>query len=116
MEITCRKVIQFTKEERLQSSSQRCVLQACRSWASNFIIQKHPQTESNFISTESNFISMITSKLVWDLEKKSWKLKWKVSKQVKVVLEKSQLTELKTAAVMLEKCPSKSRLFWKNLH
>ena len=48
---------------------------------------------------------MITSKLVWDLEKKSWKLKWKVSKQVKVVLEKSQLTELKTAAVMLEKCP-----------
>ena len=48
---------------------------------------------------------MITSKLVWDLERKSWKLKWKVSKQVKVVLEKSRLTELKTAAVILEKCP-----------
>ena len=48
---------------------------------------------------------MITSKFVWDLDKKSWKLKWKVSKQVKVVLENSPWTELKTAAVLLQRCP-----------
>ena len=48
---------------------------------------------------------MITSKFVWDLDKKSWKLKWKVSNQVKVVLENSPWTELKTAAVLLQRCP-----------
>lgn len=48
---------------------------------------------------------MITSKFVWDSDQKLWKLKWKVSKQVKVVLEKSPWTELKTAAVLLQKCP-----------
>ena len=61
--------------------------------------------------TDSKNISMITtSKIVWvpiatKLTEKTWKLKWKMSKQVKVVLEKSPLTELKTAVVQLEKCP-----------
>ena len=40
---------------------------------------------------------LITSKFGWDLDKKSWKPKCKISKQVRVVLEKF--------AVRLEKCP-----------
>ena len=61
--------------------------------------------------TDSKNISMITtSKIVWvpiatKLTENTWKLKWKMSKQVKVVLDKSPLTELKTAVVRLEKCP-----------
>ena len=60
---------------------------------------------TNTPKTDSKNISTISSKFVWDADKKSWKLKWKMSKQVKVVLEKSPLTELKTAVVQLEKCP-----------
>ena len=61
--------------------------------------------KTNTQKKDSNNISTISSKFVWDSEKKSWKLKRKMSKQVKVVLEKSPLTELKTAVVRLKKCP-----------
>ena len=72
-----------------------------------------PKTITQLTSTpktDSKNISIITSTFVWvpiatKLTEKSWKLKWKMSKQVKVVLEKSPLTELKTAVVRLEKCP-----------
>ena len=71
---------------------------------SNNQLTKSPKTDSKNISM------ITTSKIVWvpiatKLTEKTWKLKWKMSKQVKVVLEKSPLTELKTAVVRLEKCP-----------
>ena len=61
--------------------------------------------KTNTQKKDSKNISNISSESFWDSDKKSWKLKWKMSKQVKVVLEKSPLTELKTAVVQLEKCP-----------
>ena len=67
-----------------------------------------PKSNNQLTNThkkDSKSISNISSKFVWDSDKKSWKLKWKMSKQVRVVLEKSPLTELKTTVVRLEKSP-----------
>ena len=61
--------------------------------------EKHSQTESNFISI------MITSKFGWDLDKKSWKLKWKICIQASQDCFGKISIDIDSAAVQLEKCP-----------
>ena len=74
-----------------------------------FSINIQEQSEKHS-QTESNFISVIASKFGWDLDKKSWKPKCEISKQVRVVLEKfvvrlekCLISEMKTAVIKLKR-------------